>query len=122
RKVDMVKGLNLDLRAGEIVGVAGVDGNGQTELIEAITGLARVESGSIMLNNKNITHLSPRQVTESGVAHIPQDRQKFGLVLDFSIGENMVLQTYYQEPYSKNTVLNYKKINEKANELITEYD
>ncbi|MFD1037924.1 ABC transporter ATP-binding protein [Virgibacillus byunsanensis] len=122
RKVDTVKGLNLDVRAGEIVGLAGIDGNGQTELIEAITGLTKSHSGSIKLKDKNITNLSPRKVTESGLAHIPQDRHKYGLVLDFPIGENIVLQTYYQKPYSKNGVLNYKEIYEKAKALIEEYD
>ncbi|MEC5422632.1 ABC transporter ATP-binding protein [Virgibacillus sp. C22-A2] len=122
RKVDMVKGLNLDLRAGEILGIAGIDGNGQSELIEAITGLTKTDSGTIKLNDKNITNLAPRKVTESGVGHIPQDRHKFGLVLDFPIGENMVLQTYYQKPQSKNKVLNYKEIYQKASKLIDEYD
>src|SRR5699024_10942528 len=109
RKVDMVDHLNLEVRRGEIVGIAGVDGNGQTELIEAITGLTKVESGTITLKDKNITKRSPRKVTESGLAHIPQDRHKFGLVLDFSVGENIALQTYYQEPFSKYGVLNLKK-------------
>ncbi|WP_042224087.1 ABC transporter ATP-binding protein [Oceanobacillus manasiensis] len=122
RKVDMVKGLNLELRAGEIVGIAGVDGNGQSELIEAITGLKKAQKGSIELNGKAITNLSPRKVTESGVGHIPQDRHKFGLVLDFPIGENIVLQTYYKKPYSKYKVLNYKEIYDKAEKLIKEYD
>ncbi|WP_106497566.1 ABC transporter ATP-binding protein [Lentibacillus sp. Marseille-P4043] len=122
RKVDLVKGLNLELRAGEIVGIAGVDGNGQSELIEAITGLTKSESGTIKLNNKDITNLSPRKVTESGVGHIPQDRHKYGLVLDYPIGENMVLQTYYQKPYSKGSILNYKEIYKKATQLINEYD
>ncbi|MUV37340.1 putative ABC transporter ATP-binding protein YufO [Lentibacillus sp. JNUCC-1] len=122
RKVDMVKGLNLDLRAGEIVGVAGVDGNGQSELIEAITGLTKSHSGTISLNGKDITNLTPRRVTESGVGHIPQDRHKFGLVLDFSVGENMALQTYYQTPNSKYGVLNFKNIFKKAETLIEQYD
>ncbi|UJL47986.1 ABC transporter ATP-binding protein [Virgibacillus sp. NKC19-16] len=122
RKVDMLKGLNLEVRAGEIVGIAGVDGNGQSELVEAITGLTKSESGSIQLNNKNIKNFPPRKITESGVAHIPQDRHKFGLILDFPIGENMVLQTYYQEPFSKNSVLNYKNIDKKASKLVEEYD
>ncbi|MFB4167434.1 ABC transporter ATP-binding protein [Virgibacillus sp. JSM 102003] len=122
RKVNLVKGLNLDVRAGEIVGIAGVDGNGQTELIEAITGLRKAQSGSITINEKNITNLKPRKVTESGIGHIPQDRQKYGLVLDFPIGENMVLQTYYQKPYSKNKILNFKEISKKAKSLIDEYD
>lgn len=122
RKVDIVKGLNLDVRAGEIVGIAGVDGNGQSELIEAITGLRKSESGHIKLKNKDITNKKPRKVTESGIGHIPQDRHKYGLVLDYSIGDNMVLQTYYQKPYSKQTVLNQKAISKKAKELIAEYD
>ncbi|RWZ60433.1 ABC transporter ATP-binding protein [Halobacillus fulvus] len=122
RGVEMVKGLNLDVRAGEIVGLAGVDGNGQTELIEAITGLKKSESGSIKLHDKVITNLTPRKVTESGVSHIPQDRHKYGLVLDFPIGENMVLQSYYQEPFAKKGVMNFKNIYKKAQELIEEYD
>jgi general nucleoside transport system ATP-binding protein len=122
RGVTTVNELNLTVRAGEIVGIAGVDGNGQSELIEAITGLQKVESGSILLNGKDITNLPPRKVTEAGVGHIPQDRHKHGLVLDFPIGENMVLQTYYKEPYSKNGILNFKNIYEKARQLIKEFD
>ncbi|WP_047981213.1 ABC transporter ATP-binding protein [Ornithinibacillus contaminans] len=122
RKVDLVKGLNLEVRAGEIVGIAGVDGNGQTELIEAITGLRKSQSGSISVNGKSITNLSPRKVTNHGVGHIPQDRHKYGLVLDYPIGANIVLQTYYQKPFSKVSVLNYKEIYNKAKEIIAEYD
>ncbi|MCM3160564.1 ABC transporter ATP-binding protein [Metabacillus litoralis] len=122
RQVAMVNSLNLSVRAGEIVGVAGVDGNGQTELIEAITGLRKVSSGSIKINNKDITNYHPRKITESGVGHIPQDRHKHGLVLDFPIGENMVLQSYYKQPFSKSGVLNFKSIYDKAKELIKEFD
>ncbi|SFD79347.1 nucleoside ABC transporter ATP-binding protein [Lentibacillus persicus] len=122
RKVEMVKGMNLEVRAGEILGVAGVDGNGQSELIEAITGLQKSDAGKILLNDKDITNFSPRKVTESGVGHIPQDRHKYGLVLDYSVGENMVLQTYYKKPYSKYKTLNYNEIYKKAAELIEEYD
>ncbi|ARI77448.1 ABC transporter ATP-binding protein [Halobacillus mangrovi] len=122
RGVEMVKGLNLEVRAGEIVGIAGVDGNGQSELIEAIAGLRKTDSGTIQLHEKVITNLTPRKVTEAGVSHIPQDRHKFGLVLDFPIGENMVLQSYYQEPFSKKGVMNFKNIYKKAKELIEEYD
>src|SRR5690606_4862578 len=92
------------------------------ELIEAITGLTKVSSGSIKLNDKEIANLSPRKITENGVGHIPQDRHRFGLVLDYSIGENIVLQTYYKKPYSKAKVLNYKAIYEKAESIIKEYD
>jgi len=122
RKLDAVKGLDLEVKAGEIVGIAGIDGNGQTELIEAITGLTKSESGSIKIRNKEIINFPPRKVTESGLAHIPQDRHKYGLVLDVSIGENMVLQTYYQKPFSKWSILNYKEIFKKAETLIEEYD
>ncbi|MBS4194046.1 ABC transporter ATP-binding protein [Lederbergia citri] len=122
RGVSAVNGLNLSLKSGEIIGIAGVDGNGQAELIEAITGLRKGESGSIKLNSKEIMNLKPRKITESGLGHIPQDRHKHGLVLDYSIGENMVLQTYYQKPFSKYGVLDFKEIYKKANTLISEYD
>jgi len=122
RGVEAVKGLNLQVRAGEIVGIAGVDGNGQSELIEAITGLKKAESGVIRLNGKDITNLRPRKVTEAGVGHIPEDRHKYGLVLDFTIGENMVLQTYYKMPVSNKGILNYKEIYKKAKSIISEFD
>lgn len=122
RGVTVVDHLNLTVRAGEIVGIAGVDGNGQTELVEAITGLIKAESGSIKLNGQDIFNLPPRKITEAGIGHIPQDRHKHGLVLDFPIGENMVLQTYYKEPYSKKGILNFKAIYEKARQLIAEFD
>jgi len=122
RGIKAVDGLNLDIRAGEIVGIAGIDGNGQTELIEAITGLRKADSGEIFLNNKSIKNLKPRKVTESGVGHIPQDRHKHGLVLDYSIGHNMVLQTYYKQPYSKAGIMNYKQVMEKAQTLIEKFD
>ena len=122
RGIDTVKNLNLDVRAGEIVGIAGVDGNGQTELIEALTGLKKTAEGTISLNGKEIQNLKPRKITESGIGHIPQDRHKHGLVLDYSIGENMVLQTYYMPPVSKGGILNSKEIYRKAGSLIKEFD
>lgn len=122
RGVQAVRELNLDVRAGEIVGICGVDGNGQSELIEAITGLRKISNGTVMLNGKNITSFKPRKVTESGVAHIPQDRHKHGLVLDYPIGVNMVLQTYYQKPFSKTGIMNYKEVYKKAASLIKEFD
>ncbi|MBS2969045.1 ABC transporter ATP-binding protein [Metabacillus sp. KIGAM252] len=122
RMVTAINSLSLEVKAGEIVGIAGVDGNGQSELIEAITGLKKHESGSIHLNGKDIGRLTPRKVAESGVGHIPQDRHKHGLVLDFAIGENMVLQTYHQKPYSNSGILNFKEIYKKAEQLIKEFD
>nr|WP_077211582.1 ABC transporter ATP-binding protein [Bacillus dakarensis] len=122
RNIPSVNGLNLSVKAGEILGIAGVDGNGQTELIEGITGLRKVKSGSIKINGKEVVNLSSRKITETGVGHIPQDRHKHGLVLDYTIGENMVLQTYYQKPFSKSGILNFNTIYEKAKQLIKEYD
>lgn len=122
RNVALVKGLNLEVKANEIVGIAGIDGNGQTELIEAIAGLKKVESGIITLNNEPITNLPPREITERGLAHIPQDRQKLGLVLEFPVSENVALQSYYKQPYSKNKMLHYDKINEFAERIVKEYD
>jgi len=122
RNIDKVKGLNLKVRKGEIVGIAGIDGNGQSELIEAITGLRKIKSGNVKLNGKDITNMKPRKITEEGVGHIPQDRHKHGLVLDFPIGHNIVLQTYYQSPIAKGFVMDYKKVSEKARQVIEEYD
>lgn len=122
RGVEKVKGLNLSVRKGEIVGLAGIDGNGQSELIEAIAGLRKVKSGKITINSKDITGLKPRKITEAGLGHIPQDRHKHGLVLDFSVGYNAALQEYYHAPYSKNGLMNYDVISTKAKTIIEEYD
>ncbi|GEL75817.1 ABC transporter ATP-binding protein [Tenuibacillus multivorans] len=122
RDVDMVRGLDLQVKQGEIVGIAGVDGNGQSELVEAITGLRPSEDGEILLNNQSITNMKPRKIYEHGVAHIPQDRHKYGLVLDYSIGENMVLQTYYQPPFTTYGRLNFNEIYNYAERIIEEYD
>lgn len=122
RGADAVRGLNLEVRAGEILGIAGIEGNGQSELIEAITGLRKVKSGSIRLNNQEIQNNRPRDITQAGVGHIPEDRHKRGLILDYSIGENMVLQTYYQSPFSKRGNLKYNAIYEYARKLIKKFD
>ncbi|MGG6795742.1 UNVERIFIED_CONTAM: ABC transporter ATP-binding protein [Streptococcus canis] len=122
RGVPAVKGLSLDVRAGEIVGIAGIDGNGQSELIQAITGLRKTKSGSIMVKNQEVTHLTSRKITELSVGHVPEDRHRDGLVLDLSLAENTALQTYYKEPLSKNGILNYTKINEYARNLMSEFD
>ncbi|MDP4083096.1 MAG: ABC transporter ATP-binding protein [Bacillota bacterium] len=122
RGITAVNGLDLTVRAGEIVGIAGVDGNGQSEFIEAITGLRKSEHGSVKVRGKELLGLNPRKINESGVGHIPQDRHKHGLVLNYPIGENMVLQTYYKKPLSKNGILNFKEIYNKARKLISEFD
>nr|WP_106784310.1 ABC transporter ATP-binding protein [Lysinibacillus timonensis] len=122
RGVEKVKGLNLEVRAGEIVGIAGIDGNGQSELIEAITGLRKVKKGKVYMNNKNITGFKPRKITEAGVGHIPQDRHKHGLVLDFPISDNIALQTYYKQPISRAGIMDYKKVRQDAIKIIEEFD
>ncbi len=122
RKVPVVNQLNLTVHGGEILGIAGVDGNGQTELIEAITGLRKAKEGAVLINDRDITHMKSRKITETGVGHIPEDRHKHGLVLDFSVGENIVLQTYYQKPNASKGILHYSSIYEKAKQLIQEYD
>ncbi|MDD9150124.1 ABC transporter ATP-binding protein [Sporolactobacillus sp. CQH2019] len=122
RRVKALNQLNLTVHGGEIMGIAGVDGNGQTELVEAIAGLRKVKEGAIEINGNDVTHCKTRKIIEAGLGYIPEDRQKHGLVLDFSIGENMVLQTYYKQPYSYAGVLNNKVISKKARQLIHEYD
>jgi simple sugar transport system ATP-binding protein len=122
RGIQAVKGVNLSVRAGEILGVAGIEGNGQTELIEAITGLRSVESGRIMINDVDISKMTVRQRNEKGIGHIPEDRHKYGLVLDFTLEDNMILENYYREPFSKGGILNREKIHSFANELIKQFD
>ncbi len=122
RGLEAVKNLSLEVRAGEVLGIAGIDGNGQSEFIQALTGLRKVESGKITLDGENITNLRPRKITEAGVGHVPEDRHKYGLVLEMSVAENMALQTYYKEPFSKMGVLNYGEMNDHARDLIEEFD
>lgn len=122
RGVPAVKNLSLDVRAGEIVGIAEIDGNGQSELIQAITGLRKVESGSIELKGDSIVGLHPRQITELSVGHVPEDRHRDGLILEMMISENIALQTYYKEPHSKNGILNYSNITSYAKKLMEEFD
>src|SRR5699024_2551584 len=122
RKLEAVKNLSLTVRAGEVVGIAGIDGNGQSELIEAIAGLRNVESGKILLEGKEIQNKSPREITASGMGHIPEDRQRMGLVLPLSVEENMALQTYYKEPFSKNGFLQEEAMQKNAEELTKEFD
>ncbi|HFZ6633981.1 TPA: ABC transporter ATP-binding protein [Streptococcus agalactiae] len=117
-----VKNLSLDVRAGEIVGIAGIDGNGQSELIQAITGLRKVTSGQIVIKGKDVTKFSSRQITELSVGHVPEDRHRDGLVLDMTMAENLALQTYYKEPLSHKGILNFAKIKEYARQLMTEFD
>lgn len=122
KKVLGLKDFSLEVRAGEIVGIAGVEGNGQTELVEAITGLRKSEKGQILIENEDITNYSIRKRTLTGIGHIPEDRHKHGLVLDYTMEDNMVLQMYYQKPFSKNGILNRKAIHDYAEKIINAFD
>ncbi|MDD4577302.1 MAG: ABC transporter ATP-binding protein [Anaerolineaceae bacterium] len=117
-----VENVSLDIRAREIVGVAGGQGNGQTELVYAVTGLLKHVSGKVTILGQDVTRFTPRQITELGTAHIPEDRQQDGLVLPFTVAENLVLCTYYQEPFSKGVLLQYPVILENAEKLIENFD
>ncbi|ONI46603.1 heme ABC transporter ATP-binding protein [Candidatus Epulonipiscium fishelsonii] len=122
KKVLGLKNFNLEVRSGEIVGIAGVEGNGQSELVEAITGLRKIESGVIFLKGDNITKIPIRERIKKGIAHIPEDRHKRGLVLDYSLEDNMVLEIYNQPPFAKNGLLKKNKIREYSNKILKEFD
>ena len=122
RGVEILQGLNLQVRSGEIVGLAGVDGNGQTELVEILTGLKKAESGSVTMLGTDIFNKSPREVFQYGVSSIPADRQKHGLVLDFSVEDNLILQHFEEEPFSSRGFLNRIPIRSQASELIEKFD
>ncbi|MGN8818424.1 ABC transporter ATP-binding protein [Oribacterium sp. HCP28S3_H8] len=122
RGVEVLKGLNLTVRAGEILGLAGIDGNGQSQLVEILTGLGKASSGEVLMHGENIVNHTPKYIFEKGVSSIPEDRQKHGLVLDFSVKENLILQNFSKEPYARHGILNQKVIREHATELIRDFD
>lgn len=122
RNLMAVKNLNLEVKAGEILCLAGIDGNGQSELIQAITGLTKVESGKIIFEGSEIQNLSVRKRIAKGMGHIPEDRHKYGLVLDFTLEENAVLQNYFLEPISKKGILNFEAIRKYSDKLIEAFD
>ena len=117
-----VKGVSLDIRAGEIVALAGVQGNGQTELVEAIVGLRSVDAGEIFIDGQDTTASSPRHVSDLGVAHVPEDRMRDGLIGAMTVAENFILDTYHREPYSRRGSLNAKAIAERAATAVQDYD
>lgn len=118
----MVAGVDLDVREGEIVGVAGVQGNGQTELVEALTGLRKSVSGTVKIEGTETTHASPRRIVELGVAHVPEDRQRDGLVLSYPVADNMVLNTYYLPPYARGVMIQQLEVNKAAEERVKLFD
>jgi ABC-type uncharacterized transport system ATPase subunit len=117
-----VDGMSFDVRAGEIVGIAGVQGNGQTELIESITGLRPSLAGTVDLNGADVTADSPRAIHKAEVAHVPEDRQRSGLVLPFTVTENIVLDSYYKEPISRGIQMSWVAAGEQAERLVEQYD
>ena len=118
----VVNNVSFSIRAGEIVCIAGIDGNGQSELVYALTGLIPMDSGSIRLNNKDITHASIRERNVSGLGHIPEDRHKHGLVLDYNLAYNLVLQSYFSSRFQSNGFLKYDEIYKYADSLIDKFD
>ncbi len=118
-----LRSVSFQVHAGEIVGVAGVQGNGQTELVEAITGLRKVDSGQIVINGQNLTNASPRHITETGeICHVPEDRHTYGMIDSYSIADNLVLNSYYQPPYVRNWTVNKRAIQEHAQALVKLFD
>ncbi len=117
-----VDNISFDVKAGEILGIAGVQGNGQTELVRCLTGLMKAELGEISILGTETTNSDPRTITELGVAHIPEDRQKDGLVLQIPVEDNLVLNTYYQKPFAKGIIIQPEKIHQNAVELIKDFD
>ncbi len=120
--IDVVKNVSFEVREGEILGIAGVQGNGQTQLAEAITGLRLAAHGEVWLNGKKMQFNNPRSLIEAGMAHVPEDRHKHGLVLPYSLADNLVLCTYYREPFAKNGTRNNKAILDNASGLIKRFD
>jgi simple sugar transport system ATP-binding protein len=117
-----VDGVDLELRAGEIFGIAGVEGNGQRELVEAVTGMRSKLSGTVEIDGQDATRMTPRQVTELGVGHIPEDRNKHGLVGPFSVADNLVLNRYRRAPFIKGLLRQEQAINDEATELVERFD
>ncbi len=117
-----VDGVSLDVHAGEILGLAGVQGNGQTELVEALTGLRPPAAGRIIIQGREATRADPRPIIEAGVAHIPEDRHKHGLVLSFPLVDNLVLSTYYRPPFARGIVMDHNAVDDNGRRVIAEFD
>ena len=122
RKIAAVDELSLEVKAGEILGIAGIDGNGQSELVEALTGLRKSESGSIKINGQEVLNNNPKEMFNKGIKNIPEDRQKRGLILDFTVAENTVLQNYKDPRFSKNGILNNEAIEAHAKMIVERFD
>jgi general nucleoside transport system ATP-binding protein len=122
RRTETVRAVSFEVHAGEVLGIAGVQGNGQTELVEAITGLRKAESGHVHIGADDQVNHSPRQIFEHGTGHVPEDRQKHGLVLSYPVRDNLVLISYYEPPYSRRGVVEEDVVAQNAAKLIKEFD
>jgi simple sugar transport system ATP-binding protein len=122
RGIEKVRGVSFHVQAGEIVGIAGVDGNGQTELIDALTGLQKIESGSVSIGGQRLEHATPRKSLDAGIGHIPEDRQRRGLVLEFSIAENIALHDYAKPPDASRGWIFPSRMAARAKRLIEDFD
>jgi simple sugar transport system ATP-binding protein len=123
RGQEMVRGASFFVRSGEVLGIAGVQGNGQTELVEALTGLTHSTQGQVLIRNHDVTNASSRQIIEQGVAHIPEDRHEYGMLFGCTIADNLVLCSYYQPPFSNNGfVIDHNAVDENAKKLLEEFD
>ena len=120
--VQALKDLSLTVSKGEILGIAGVDGNGQSEMAEIVSGLRKVQSGQIVIDGRDITGMSPKQIREWGLAYIPEDRLNTGLILEYSIAENLILDRWYSKPYSGKIFLNKHEMKRFAEEIVTNFD
>ena len=117
-----VNGVSFEVQAGEVLGVAGVQGNGQTELVYSLTGLRSPASGSVSILGSDVSHSTPRQITEKGVAHVPEDRQKHGLILSFPVSDNIALNTYYLPPFAKGVNMHEQAIIATSEDLVEQFD
>ena len=122
RGLPALKGVSFSIREGEILGLAGVAGNGQKELVEVLTGLRKAEKGRVLIRGIDVTNASPREIAELGVAHIPEERLKHGLVPNMSVAENLILKRYYKPPYCEKFFIDRRKVIEDANKLIEEFN
>lgn len=122
RNLPALKGVSFEVKRGEILGIAGVEGNGQSELLEVLTGLRKATSGKVSINNEDITNATPKKIKEKKVAHISEDRHKRGLVLDYTVEENLIMGYHDEKPFAKGGVLNFKSIEEHSNDLIPKFD
>jgi len=122
RKLDMVKGISFEIRKGEIYGIAGVAGNGQSELVEALTGLRKPEKGKVILGGEDVTGRSVRELREKGMAHIPEDRHKYGLILQYPAYYNMILGRHYVQPFVRGDFLDHRKIQEFTKTIFSQFD